>query len=276
MRTIKSFEIKNGVGVGPDYPLLLISGPCVIEDLDTCREIAEAMIVIAEKHKVGYVFKASFDKANRSSIKSYRGPGLRKGLEILENIKEEFRVPIVTDIHESIQVTEVAAVADILQIPAFLCRQTDLIVTAAKTGKVVNIKKGQFMAPDDMKNVITKAEESGNSRLMLTERGISFGYNNLIVDMRALVMMKQMGYPIVFDATHSVQLPGGQGTTSGGQREFVEPLAKAATAVGINALFLEVHPEPKKAMSDGTNSLTPEQADKLLKKVTQIHNLEQS
>lgn len=225
--------------------------------------------------KVGipYIFKASFDKANRSSISSYRGPGLKEGLRILADIKKELQVPVVSDIHSIEQVEPAAEVLDVLQIPAFLCRQTDLVVGAAKTGKCINIKKGQFLAPKDMANVVGKVEEVGNPNLMLTERGASFGYNNLVVDMRSFPIMRSFGYPVVFDATHSVQLPGGAGTTSGGQREFVPYLARAAAAAGVDGFFMEVHDNPAEALSDGPNMVRLDELEALLRDLVAINNL---
>jgi 2-dehydro-3-deoxyphosphooctonate aldolase (KDO 8-P synthase) len=225
---------------------------------------------LCSKLDLQYVFKASFDKANRSSGASFRGPGLDKGLKLLSKIKSQLNLPIVTDIHESCQAAAIAEVADIIQIPAFLCRQTDLLEACAATGRVVNIKKGQFMAPEDMKGAVEKVRSAGNDKVMLTERGSSFGYHNLVVDMRSLVTMRELGVPVVFDATHSVQLPGGLGNASGGRREFVMPLAKAAAAVGIDALFLEVHPDPDNAKSDGPNSVDFKMAEEILTAVKQI------
>lgn len=235
--------------------LFLIAGPCVIESEKMAFEIAEGIKKAAVGLKIPFIFKASYDKANRSSINSYRGPGLKKGLEILSKIKKAFGVPVLTDVHCSHDVAAVAAVADIIQIPAFLCRQTDIIVAAAKTGKTVNIKKGQFISPRDMKNIIGKVESSGNKKIMVTERGTCFGYNNLVVDMRSIVIMKRFGYPVIFDATHSVQIPGGLGDSTGGESEFIFPLSRAAVAAGADGLFLEVHRNPEKAMSDGQNTV---------------------
>lgn len=237
--------------VGQGCPMLLMAGPCVLEGYERSLMIGRRAKAIADKLGMPYVFKASFDKANRSSYNSFRGPGLKEGLAILAQIKKDLGVPIVTDIHEPSQAEPVAEVADILQIPAFLCRQTDLVYQAAKTGRTVNVKKGQFLAPWDMKNVIKKIEEAGNHNIMLTERGASFGYNTLVTDMRGLAIMRELGYPVVMDATHSVQIPGGQGTSSGGQSQYVPHMARAAAAVGIDALFLEVHDNPAEALSDG-------------------------
>ena len=262
--------LDNGIEVGKEK-LLLIAGPCVIENFDICDEIAKFLIGLTNKLGINYVFKASYDKANRTSINSFRGNGMSLNLDILSRVKHKYNLQVLTDIHESEQVAEAAKVADILQIPAFLCRQTDLLKAAGETGKTVNIKKGQFLAPEDMKGALEKIRATGNSRVMLTERGTTFGYHNLVVDMRSLKIMKTLGAPVVFDATHSVQLPGGLGNTSGGQREFVEPLALAATAVGIDALFLEVHPNPREALSDGQNSLDFKMTEQLLMKVKNLH-----
>lgn len=251
---------------------LLIAGPCVIESRENAMLIAEQLTAITLRNKIDFCFKASFDKANRTSIFSYRGPGIEKGLEILKEIKDTFHVKICTDIHEPWQAKKVAEVADIVQIPAFLCRQTDLLVAAAKTGKIINIKKAQFLAPWDMKNVADKVKESGNEYIMLCERGTCFGYNNLVVDMTSIVEMKKLGYPVVFDATHSVQKPGGNGSSTGGNREYVEYLAKAAVAAGADALFMEVHPEPDKALSDGPNSIPLNQVEDILKKIKNVFN----
>lgn len=252
--------------------LLVIAGPCVIESEENVMQIAEKMKSISEKLNIDYYFKASFDKANRTSISSYRGPGIDKGLEILEKVKKTYNLKIVTDIHEPWQAEKVAKVVDIVQIPAFLCRQTDLLVAAAKTGKIINIKKAQFLAPWDMKNVIKKVEQSGNNNILLCERGTTFGYNTLVVDMTGIVEMKKLGYPVVFDATHSVQKPGGKGSSTGGNREYVEPLAKAAVAAGADALFFEVHPEPDMALSDGPNMVKLDEFEDMLKRVIKVYN----
>lgn len=267
----KVFDVAPGARIG-GRELLLIAGPCVAESLEICEAVAAAMVEIAAGLGMPYVFKASFDKANRSSVDSYRGPGIDKGLEFMATVKSKYGVPVLTDIHEAWQAPVAAQVADILQIPAFLCRQTDVIAAAAKTGRVVNIKKGQFMAPEDMSNALGKAEESGCSRAILTERGTSFGYHNLVVDMRGLRVMAALGAPVVFDATHSVQIPGGLGNRSGGRREFVEPLVKAAVAVGIDGLFIEVHPNPDMALSDGPNSLDFETARRILHAASRVRN----
>ena len=259
--------------IGGGEKLTLLAGPCVLEGLDRCLLIGRTIKEICQRLDINYVFKASFDKANRSSYHSFRGPGLKKGLEMLKTIKEELGVPVVTDIHETSQAKPVAEVADILQIPAFLCRQTDLLHAAAQTGKVVNVKKGQFLAPEDMRNVVDKLHESGCDQIMLTERGASFGYHNLVVDMRSLPIMRSFGYPVVMDGTHSVQLPGGNGTTSAGNREYVEYLVRAAVAVGVDALFLEVHDNPEEALSDGANMVYLDKLEDLLKDAVAIHEI---
>lgn len=252
--------------------LCLIAGPCVIESEENIMFIAKELKKIAENMDVDFYFKASFDKANRTSITSYRGPGINEGLRILKKVKDELGLKICTDIHESWQAEEVAEVADIIQIPAFLCRQTDLLVAAAKTGKIINVKKAQFLAPWDMANVVKKLEDSGNKNIMLCERGTTFGYNTLVVDMTGIVEMKKFGYPVVMDATHSVQKPGGKGTATGGNRENVEPLAKAAIAVGADALFFEVHPDPDNALSDGPNMVKLSEFEELLKRVKKVYD----
>ncbi|MCR5757067.1 MAG: 3-deoxy-8-phosphooctulonate synthase [Selenomonas sp.] len=259
--------------IGGGEKLTLLAGPCVLESLDRCLLIGRTIKEICQRLDINYVFKASFDKANRSSYHSFRGPGLKKGLEMLKTIKAELQVPVVTDIHEANQAKPVAEVADILQIPAFLCRQTDLLHAAAQTGRVINVKKGQFMAPEDMRNVVDKLHESGCDQMLLTERGASFGYHNLVVDMRSLPIMRSFGYPVVMDGTHSVQLPGGNGTTSAGNREYVEYLVRAAVAVGVDALFLEVHDNPEEALSDGANMVYLDKLEDLLKDAVAIHEI---
>lgn len=254
----------------------LIAGPCVIESEDMVLSIAEKMKSITDELKIPYFFKASFDKANRTSIHGFRGPGLEKGLQILQKVKDTYVLPICTDIHEPWQAEPAAQVADILQIPAFLCRQTDLLVAAAKTGKCVNIKKAQFLAPWDMKNCLDKVRESGNSNVMLCERGTSFGYNTLVVDMTGLRVMKEFGVPVIFDATHSVQKPGGNGTSTGGNRQYVEYLAKAAVAVGVDGLFMEVHPDPDHAKSDGPNMVVLSEMKDLLAKLQKVYEAVQA
>ncbi len=258
------------VRLGGGAPLCLIAGPCVIEDETSLFHAAEKLKGISEELDIPLVFKASYDKANRSSVDAYRGPGLDKGLSLLRKVKERFDVPLLSDVHRFEEIGPASEVLDVIQVPAFLCRQTDFLVEVARSGKVVNIKKGQFMAPWDMKNVIGKVESAGNNQIMLTERGASFGYNNLVTDMRALPIMRSFGYPVVFDATHSVQLPGGMGAASGGQREFVAPLARAAVAAGIDALFMEVHEDPDRALCDGPNSVALDDIKSLLTKLKDI------
>lgn len=266
---MKAVQVQD-IMIGGKNPLALIAGPCVIESAERSLKIGRAVKSIADRLGIPYIFKASFDKANRSSFDSFRGPGLEAGLAILAGIKAELGVPVLSDIHGLEQIKPAAQVLDVLQIPAFLCRQTDLVYQAAATGKAVNVKKGQFLAPADMKNVVNKIREAGNENILLTERGATFGYNNLVVDMRSLPIMRSFGYPVVLDATHSVQLPGGAGTSSGGQREYVEYLTRAAVAVGIDALFMEVHDNPAEALSDGPNMLYIEQLEPLLKDVLAI------
>lgn len=258
---------------GNDLPIVLISGPCQIESRDHALMMAEELVKLTDKLGIPYVFKASFDKANRTSINSPRGVGLEKGLEILAEIKEKFGCPTLTDIHENDQCAKVAEVVDILQIPAFLCRQTDLLIAAAKTGAIINIKKGQFLAPWDMENVAAKVADSGNGNILLTDRGTSFGYNTLVSDMRGLPTMASTGYPVIFDVTHSVQQPGGKGSTTGGQREFVPVLARAATAIGIAGIFIEAHDNPDKALSDGPNSVKLSDMEELLKIIMKIDSV---
>ncbi len=263
---LRDFEIGGN-------KLTIIAGPCAAESQEILDVTANRLKEITKRLDINFVFKSSFDKANRSSIYSYRGPGLEKGLEMLQSVKEKFDVPIVTDIHTPDQAEPVSKVVDILQIPAFLCRQTDLLVAAAKTGKIVNIKKGQFLAPEQMGTLVKKVEEAGDNKILLTDRGCSFGYNNLVVDFRAVPIMQTFGYPVVFDATHSVQLPGAQGTCSGGDRRFVPVLAKAAMAAGANALFFEVHPDPDKAKCDGPNMIALDKAEELFKICKEIFEL---
>jgi 3-deoxy-8-phosphooctulonate synthase len=266
---MKTVAIGN-ITIGGKNPLALIAGPCVLESAARASMIGREIKAIADRLGIPYIFKASYDKANRSSYSSFRGPGLTEGLALLAGIKADLKVPVLSDIHCATQVEPAAAVLDVLQIPAFLCRQTDLVYAAAMTGKAVNVKKGQFLAPNDMKNVIQKIREAGNENILLTERGATFGYNNLVVDMRSLPIMRSFGYPVVFDATHSVQLPGGAGTTSSGQREYVPFLARAAVATGVDALFMEVHDNPAEALSDGPNMLYLEQLAPLLEDLLAI------
>lgn len=263
----------NGWDVGGGNPFFLIAGPCVIESEDHCMQMATRLQAITSSLGIPFVFKASYDKANRTSVRSYRGPGLDEGLRILSRVREELGLLVLSDVHQVSQVAPAARVLDILQIPAFLCRQTDLIAAAAGTGKVVNIKKGQFLAPEDIRHVLEKAESTGNSRLMVTERGITFGYNNLVVDFKGLTTMRRFGFPIVFDATHSVQLPGGADGSSSGEREFIPDLARAAVAVGTDGLFLEVHENPDQALSDGPNALQIDLLEGLLRVLKQIDRL---
>jgi len=266
---IKTFSAGKVTFGGGD--LAVVAGPCVLEDRDLALSIAERVSGICERLKMPYVFKASFDKANRTSIHSFRGPGLEKGLQWLADIRNSIGCPVLTDIHLPGQAKIAAEVVDILQIPAFLCRQTDLVVSAAATGKVVNIKKGQFLAPADMGQAVSKCLEAGNDKVILCERGSSFGYGQLVVDMRSLFIMRSLGYPVMFDATHSVQMPGVQGTSSGGDRRFVPVLARAAAAAGIDALFLETHPDPDSAKSDGPNMVALDSLETLLERVLDIH-----
>ena len=270
--TTKKVTIGS-VEIGAGRPLAVIAGPCVIESRDAALRHAERLKDIADRVGTPYIFKASFDKANRSAINSYRGPGLEKGLKILAEVKKKVRVCVLTDVHESAQVPAVAEVADILQVPAFLCRQTDFVIAVAKSGKVVNVKKGQFLAPWDMRNVLEKILSTGNDQVLLTERGVSFGYNNLVSDMRSLVIMRELGYPVVFDATHSLQLPGGLGHASGGERKYIPALARAGVAAGVDALFMEVHEDPDHALSDGPNSLPLSEFEGLLRTVKGIDEL---
>jgi 2-dehydro-3-deoxyphosphooctonate aldolase (KDO 8-P synthase) len=246
--------LLTGHEVGGSHPFFLIAGPCVIESPTLTQEIAGKLKELTQRLKVPFIFKASYDKANRSSAKSFRGPGIEAGLQVLADVRRAIGVPVLTDVHEDTPLDEVAAVVDVLQTPAFLCRQTNFIVNACSQGKPVNIKKGQFLSPWEMKNVVDKARSTGNEHIMVCERGFTFGYNNLVSDMRALAIMRDSGAPVVFDATHSVQLPGGQGTASGGQREHIPVLARAAVAAGIAGLFMETHPDPAKALSDGPNA----------------------
>jgi 2-dehydro-3-deoxyphosphooctonate aldolase (KDO 8-P synthase) len=260
----------EGVVVGAGVPVL-IAGPCVIESEALCLQVASELKSICQRMGIPYIFKASFDKANRTSLHSFRGPGIEQGLRVLATVKRQVGVPVTTDIHEPWQAERAAEVVDLLQIPAFLCRQTDLLVAAARTGKPVNVKKGQFMAPWDMRHVVEKLRESGAAGVMLTERGVSFGYNTLVVDFTALPQMRALGVPVVFDATHSVQLPGGAGSRSGGRREFIPHLVRAAVAVGIDALFMEVHPEPDQGLSDPATMFPLRELEGLLTQVVAIH-----
>jgi len=264
-------EISLGANrLGGGNPLFLIAGPCVIEGEVHARKIAEQVARIAGDAGVPYIYKASYDKANRSSVTSFRGPGLKEGLRILRKIKEDLKLPILSDIHDAAQAAPAAEVCDILQIPAFLSRQTDLLEAAGKTGRIVNVKKAQFLSPWEMGNVAEKIAVTGNSKIMLTERGASFGYQNLVVDMRSFPILEKIGYPVVFDVTHAVQLPGGQGNASGGQPEFIEPLARAGVAAGVDGIFLETHENPAAALSDGPNALPLSQLPALLKRLKEL------
>jgi 2-dehydro-3-deoxyphosphooctonate aldolase (KDO 8-P synthase) len=272
MTTVEINGLPGGgsITAGTDQPLLLLAGPCVLESGEMAWEIAREMKEITDRLGIAYVFKASFDKANRTALDSFRGPGLEKGLRQLGRIRDEVGVPVVSDIHEPNQVEMAADYLDIVQIPAFLCRQTDLLVAAAKSGKTVNLKKGQFVSPWDMAHAVNKLRAAGCERILLTERGASFGYNNLVVDMRSLPVMRGLGCPVVYDATHSVQLPGGLGGKSGGQREFIPPLTRAAMAAGIDGLFMEVHPDPDKALCDGPNCWPLGRVEDLLKQLLTV------
>jgi 2-dehydro-3-deoxyphosphooctonate aldolase (KDO 8-P synthase) len=267
-----AFKIGS-VEVGLDKPLFVMAGPCVIESEQNCLEIAQHLVQVAERTQIGVVFKASFDKANRSSIASFRGPGLEKGLQILAKVRTKTGLPVMTDVHETIQAGPVGAVVDCLQVPAFLCRQTDLLCACAETGKPINVKKGQFLSPEEMQNVVEKIRDAGDERVLLTERGTFFGYHRLVNDMTAIEMMKRLGCPVVFDATHSTQHPGGLGTASGGRREMAPILARAGVAAGANALFLEVHPEPEKAKSDAASILPLDWLEGLLRTCKDIFEI---
>ena len=267
-----SFPVGK-IRVGGNAPLFLIAGPCVIESETHATLIAKRLAATCSALKVPLIFKASYDKANRSSLNSYRGPGLVKGLEILGCIKKKLGLPVLTDVHEVAHVSAAAEVCDVLQIPAFLCRQTDLLLEVGRAGRAVNLKKGQFLSPWEMANAAEKVASTGNQQIILTERGTSFGYQNLVVDMRGFPILAKLGYPVVFDVTHSVQLPGGEGKSSGGQPEFIEPLARAGTAVGVDGLFLEVHDNPAKALSDGANALPLDRLEPLLRKIVRLSAL---
>ena len=270
MKKIHKVEVDRGVAFG-DGSLTFIAGPCVIENRRMALDLAARLVEVANDLSVNYVFKASFDKANRTSVTSYRGPGIDEGLDILAEIREKFEVPVVTDVHEPWQCARVAQVCDVLQIPAFLARQTDLVVAAGETGAVVNVKKGQFMAPEDMAQVVRKIESTGNRRIVLCERGSSFGYRNLVADMRSLLVMRELGYPVVMDATHAVQRPGGLGTGSGGDGRYAPALARAAVATGVDAVFMETHLNPKVAKSDAANAIRFSEVEKLWKTLLAIH-----
>lgn len=263
-------KITNTIEVGPGRPFLLLAGPCVLESEEMAIQVATTLAEVCARLNVSYIFKASFDKANRTSLQSYRGPGLKEGMKIFTTIKA-LGIPVVSDVHEVAQIAEVSPVLDLLQIPAFLCRQTDLLVAAAHSGKAISLKKGQFMSPWDMEFAVKKIKESGNPNLLLLERGASFGYNNLVVDMRSFPVLRDLGCPVIYDATHSVQLPGGAGGCSGGQRQFIPPLARAAVACGIDGIFMEVHPTPDLALCDGPNSIPLDQVEPLLRQLLAIH-----
>ena len=267
---VKEIKINEKVKIGGTYPLFLIGGPCVIESQDHATFMAKEIKKTCQELGIPFIFKASYDKANRSSISSFRGPGLKKGMEILESIKHEVGVPVLSDVHETSQVEKAARVLDIIQIPALLCRQTDLIVEAAKTQKALNIKKGQFLSPNEMKNVLEKALSQNNEKIMLTERGNSFGYNNLIFDIRSIPIMKEWGFPVVIDASHSVQRPGGEGTSSGGEAEFISSMARAGVSVGADGVFIEIHDSPPEARSDKYNSLNINKLHNLLRVLLQL------
>ncbi len=266
-------EIAPGVRIGPDLPPVLIAGPCVIESQDHCLKMARSIRAEAESRGIPYIFKASYDKANRTSLRSFRGPGLQEGLRILQTVKTEIGVPVLSDVHEVSQVEPAAEVLDVLQIPAFLCRQTDLIAAVAGTGRVVNIKKGQFLAPQDLRHVVEKARSSGAERVLVTERGTSFGYHNLVVDFRSLPILRGFGCPVIFDASHSVQLPAGQGEASGGHPEYIPVLARAAVAVGVDGIFIEVHDRPGEALSDGPNALPLDRLPAFLDDILALHQV---
>ncbi len=266
-------EIAPGVRIGPDLPPVLIAGPCVIESQDHCLKMARSIRAEAESRGIPYIFKASYDKANRTSVRSFRGPGLQEGLRILQTVKTEIGVPVLSDVHEVSQVEPAAEVLDVLQIPAFLCRQTDLIAAVAGTGRVVNIKKGQFLAPQDLRHVVEKARSSGAERVLVTERGTSFGYHNLVVDFRSLPILRGFGCPVIFDASHSVQLPAGQGEASGGHPEYIPVLARAAVAVGVDGIFIEVHDRPGEALSDGPNALPLDRLPAFLDDILALHQV---
>lgn len=270
---VKKVEIKDKFFIGGRERFTLIAGPCVIESEDMVMEIAEKLKEICQRLNINLIFKSSYDKANRSSINGFRGVGMDEGLRILKRVKDELGLPIITDVHESWQCEIAAKVVDILQIPAFLCRQTDLLMAAAKTGLPINIKKGQFLAPWDMKNVVKKMEEMGNNNIMLCERGTTFGYNNMVVDMRGLVEMRKTGYPVIFDVTHAVQRPGGAGDSTSGDREYVFPLMRAGLAIGIDGIFAEVHPDPDNAKSDGPNMLKLHEIEEILKLAVSIDDI---
>jgi 2-dehydro-3-deoxyphosphooctonate aldolase (KDO 8-P synthase) len=267
-------EVRVGkIRIGRGNPLVLIAGPCVIESEEITFTTADKLKEICDRLDISLIFKSSYDKANRTSGSSFRGPGIDKGLKILSDVKKKFSIPVISDVHSVDEVKPASEVLDALQIPAFLCRQTDLILSSSRTGKPVNVKKGQFLAPWDVKNIIEKFTSTGNQNLMITERGTSFGYNNLIVDFRGLPVIRSLGYPLLFDVTHSLQLPGGQGSSSGGQREFAPPLARAAVAAGVDGLFIEVHPDPTQALSDASAMIPLHEIEGLLQQTKPIHDI---
>jgi 2-dehydro-3-deoxyphosphooctonate aldolase (KDO 8-P synthase) len=266
---MKQVAVKE-IRIGDKNRMVLIAGPCVIESESLCLNVAKRIKEMTAKLDIPFIFKASFDKANRMSLGSFRGPGIKRGLDVLKKVKDKVKVPVLSDVHCVKDVVEAAKVLDIIQIPAFLCRQTDIVIAAAKTGKAVNIKKGQFLAPWNMLPIIKKVESTGNKNIIITERGVSFGYNNLVTDFRALEIMRNLGYPVIYDATHSIQIPAGQGSCSGGQKEFVGGLSRAAVAFGCDGLFLEVHPDPEKALCDGPNMINLEELEALLKQAKRI------
>ncbi len=269
---MKKIKIGNFVA-GDNKKFILIAGPCVLEDEKTAMDTARYLKKLTAKLKIPFIFKASYDKANRTSIKSYRGPGAKKGLAILEKIRGELNIPVLSDVHRFEEIERASKILDVVQVPAFLCRQTDFIIEIAKKARIINVKKGQFLAPWDVLNIIEKAKMAGNDNIMITERGASFGYNNLVFDVRSLPIMREMGYPVIFDATHAVQLPGGQGTSSGGQRDMVKYLARAAVAAGVDGIFFEVHRNPEKALCDGANSLYLDSMEELLTTLKKIDKL---
>jgi len=269
----RSIEITKGLSFGGDNPPIFIAGPCVIESRDHTLKMAEALKKLAEEEKVPFIFKSSYDKANRSSINSFRGPGIEEGLKILAEVKKQFQLPVLSDVHDVEQARTAAEVLDIIQIPAFLCRQTDLIAAAAATGKVVGVKKGQFLSPEETKNILDKGKELGNEKFFITERGTSFGYQNLVVDMRSFPIVRGFGAPVVYDITHSMQKPGAEGTSTGGTRQFARPLARAAAATGVDGFFMEVHDNPDEALSDKTTQVDLETARLIIRETMKIYNV---
>ncbi|HUG44161.1 MAG TPA: 3-deoxy-8-phosphooctulonate synthase [Acidobacteriota bacterium] len=275
MTETRTIRLRNW-SLGGGHPLFLIAGPCVIESRSHCLDLAGRLGEIAARLEIPFIFKASYDKANRTSVRSFRGPGIDEGLEILETVRRQIGVPVLSDVHSPAEADQAGRVLDVIQVPAFLCRQTDLLLAAARTGRIVNVKKGQFLAPWDAENILEKIASAGNRQILLTERGTSFGYNNLVVDFKSLPVMREYGFPVVFDATHSVQLPGGAGIQSSGQAEFIEPLARAAVAVGVDGLFCEVHENPEAALSDGANALRLDRLEGMLNQLKEIDSLVKS